>query len=126
MLTTYLCFRNSVRIMVEMFKDMKWKGFTEMKYLNIGGGLGIPYTRHVRINVTSVCNTDSIVGGVTECLRCTRIFYKNECFLNSKSTSAKHRVSFVVYSVQVSVLGHFLHISLAVHFLTSTNPHLYL
>ncbi|XP_033733994.1 diaminopimelate decarboxylase 1, chloroplastic-like [Pecten maximus] len=39
-------YRKTVKLMVAKFKDLKTNGFSEMKYLNIGGGLGIPYTKH--------------------------------------------------------------------------------
>ncbi|XP_052248984.1 uncharacterized protein LOC127856863 isoform X3 [Dreissena polymorpha] len=39
-------FRKSAKAMMKEFSSLKASGFQHMKYINLGGGLGIDYTRH--------------------------------------------------------------------------------
>lgn len=39
-------FRESASVMLKHFLKLKDQGFTDIKYINLGGGLGIDYTKH--------------------------------------------------------------------------------
>jgi len=42
--------RQSARVMLHLFKSLQDKGFSKLHLLNLGGGLGIDYTRDVSIS----------------------------------------------------------------------------
>ena len=42
-------FRGSAQVVLSMFKEIRSTGFDNMVYINLGGGLGIPYRKHVSI-----------------------------------------------------------------------------
>ena len=41
--------RESTEIMLELYRKLQSGGFNEMKYLNLGGGLSVPYRQHVNM-----------------------------------------------------------------------------
>ena len=44
--------RQSAEIMIDLFRRLKSDGFPDMQYLNLGGGLSIPYRQHVSTSPT--------------------------------------------------------------------------
>ena len=38
-------------MMIQLFRRLKTDGFKDMQYLNLGGGLSIPYRQHVSRNM---------------------------------------------------------------------------
>lgn len=48
-----LFYREYTKILLDFFKETRAQGFHKLEYLNIGGGLGIDYRRHVSEILTS-------------------------------------------------------------------------